>query len=122
METMTGGKYKINITEIIGRAIAAAFSDDRSKVNEDGLSPEALEAKKSVIAEREAVRLFMAEALAQISAEEDKRCEETTGEAQRMVIEQARSRKRTVESIASGALASHDVPGYLSRFCEGGAV
>ena len=100
MITTTKRKYKVNIREIEKKAIDYAFSENRSKINEQGLSENALELKKTVIAVREAARLFVHDALASMS-----------------VITPAD--RREVEEIAMTAIErGGDCVEYLEQFCE----
>jgi hypothetical protein len=94
---MRRGAYAIDVYELERRAVKEAFDETREHVEETGLSGKAIEDKRTVVARRELVRLFMASAL-----------NDTTSKEQRAVV----------ESIAVEALARGDgCTDYLSQFC-----
>jgi len=108
METLTTMRYKIDIDKINELAVDAAFGENRIKVNEQGLSPFALEAKKSSIAIQEAAKLFVRAALKDILVRHG-----IVTSGQRRYVEQI-----AIDAIARGG----DCNDYLRGFCEGGGV
>ena len=100
MTTTAIRKYKVNIREIEKKAIDYAFSENRSKINEQGLSENALELKKTVIAIREAARLFVHDALESLPVVTP-------------------TDRREVEEIAITAIeCGADCVEYLEKYCE----
>jgi hypothetical protein len=100
MNTITKKKYKVDISEIEDEALNQAFGENRVKVNEEGLSPQALEAKQCVVAAQVAAKLFVRQALASLGTV-------TTDD------------RREVEQIAVDAIAKGgDCIDYLAQYCE----
>lgn len=105
-------KYKVDLEEISKIAVERAFGETRFKVNEDGLSEKALEAKKGVIAIQETGRLFVKHALAWLQSEKDK---EEKRENRKIEIEE----RHRIEEIGMKAIAAGgDCIDYLEQFCE----
>ena len=105
METLIHKKYKVDLEKINEEAVEAAFGESRCKVNEEGLPPRALEAKKSAIAIQETAKLFHRAALEYLKTVKDR------------ITAQDRE---DVYQIASNAIAEGDgCLDYLRRFCEG---
>jgi len=112
-------KFKIDIKEVVRLATEAAFGENRLKVNEEGLSPAALEAKKNVIANRTAATLFVRLALRLVGEEFDRKIATTIGAMRKDYLDQKHDKKMFVEKIAVDALARGDgCVDYLERFCE----
>jgi len=103
METATT-KYKVDIKQIEIESVESAFGENRFRVNEDGLSNKALDAKKSAIAVQVAAKLFTRAALAALT--------EQNGTV-------APTDRRRVEQIAVEAINHGDeCIVYLEQFCE----
>lgn len=108
MEILTKRKYKVDLNKINEIAVERAFGESRFKVNEEGLSEKALEAKKSVIAIQELGRLFVRHALAWLTDEKAKNGERVKSED-----------RHEIEHIGTAAIAAGgDCVDFLRQFCE----
>ena len=96
-------RFKIDLTKINELAVDAAFGANRISCNENGLSPAALEDKKSAIAVQEVAKLFVRQALECLTASGKR----ITPDDRRMI------EMHGVEAIRRGA----DGVEYLSKFC-----
>lgn len=98
LDYMTRVGFKIDIDELNRQAIKSAFDESRPHVEETGLSKAAINDKRTVVARRELVRLFMDKTLGPVATKEQ---------------------RTYVESIATEALARGDgCFDYLSQFCK----